>query len=204
MTTLPISQYSRQQSVQSTAPRLRLNRLRRRNLPLALPYSRCSMRFHLRFASRMAVPTVILPVLSMMLALPSARAATGDDILLDQQAIAQLEARAAQANPREQCFLYTELVHHMTEVAAHQMNEGDTQHASATLKRVEHYARLIHMGLAKDTKRLKNAEMLMHKTTYRLTGFLHSASDEDKATLQATLKQLDTVQEELLDQVFSH
>jgi len=163
------------------------------------------MRFHIRFASRLAAPSVIiLPVLTMLLAVPSARAVAADDILLDQQAIAQLEARAAVANPREQCFLYTELVHHMTEVAAHQMLEGDAEHASATLKRVEHYAQLIHIGLAKDTKRLKNAEMLMHKTTYRLTGFLHAASDEDKATLKATLKQLDTVQEELLDQVFNH
>lgn len=162
------------------------------------------MRFHLRFAGRMAVPAVILPVLTLLLAVPASHASGADDILLDQQAIAQLEARAAIANPREQCFLYTELVHHMTEVAAHQMIEGDAQHASATLKRVEHYAHLIHMGLAKDTKRLKSAEMLMHKTTYRLTGFLHAASDEDKATLQATLKQLDTVQEELLDQVFNH
>lgn len=161
------------------------------------------MRFHLRLARRLTLPGVMLPVLTLLLAAPAVRAATGD-AMVDQQAIAQLEARAATANPREQCFLYTELVHHMTEVAAHQFLDGDTEHASVTLKRVEHYAHLIHMGLARDTKRLKNAEMLMHKTTYRLTGFLHAASDEDKATLQATLKQLDSVQDELLDQVFNH
>ena len=92
----------------------------------------------------------------------------------------------------------------MTVAAGKQMLDGETERASLTLKRVEHYAGLIHMGLAKDTKRLKNAEMVMHKTTYRLSEFLHQASTEDKATLEATLKHLDTVQNELLDQVFSH
>lgn len=146
---------------------------------------------------------VLLPILSFALATPSCRAASSD-IILDSQGIAQLEAKAASANPREQCFLYTELVHSMTEMAGKQMLDGDIEHASQTLKRVEHYASLIHLGLAKDTKRLKNAEMMMHKTTYRLSGYLHVASSEDKATLEATLKQLDTVQNELLDQVFNH
>jgi hypothetical protein len=163
------------------------------------------MRFAFGPVSRVAAPAVFLPVLALMLATPLCHAAaSGDEIIPDSAALAQLEARAAQANPREQCFLYTELVHSMTEIAGKQMLDGDTEHASATLKRVEYYANLIHLGLAKDTKRLKNAEMIMHHTTYRLSGYLHVASDEDRATLQATLKRLDNVQNELLDQVFNH
>ena len=163
---------------------------------------RFSVRSNVRFALRSAaVPTFVLPALVLLLAIPTARAS---DTILDSNGIAQLEARAAQANPREQCFLYAELVHSMTELAGKQMLDGDIEHASQTLKRVEQYAHLIHMGLARDTKRLKNTEMLMHKTTYRLSGYLHAASSEDKATLEATLKQLDNVQTELLDQVFNH
>lgn len=157
------------------------------------------MQLPARFAAALLAPALVLT-----LAAPKCRAATGDEVLLDSQAIAQLEARAAAANPREQCFLYTELVHSMTITAGRQMLDGEADKASQTLKRVEHYAQLIHIGLAKDTKRIKNAEMIMHKTTYRLTGFLHQASTEDKATLEATLKQLDSVQNELLDQVFNH
>jgi hypothetical protein len=136
----------------------------------------------------------------------SAYAAGGIDksVVLDAQAIQQLEQRAEQANPREQCFLYTELVSAMTEQAGRQLLDGDTDQASATLKKVSEYARRIHMNLARDTKRLKNAEMLMHRTTYRLTEYLRSASSEDKPTLQATLQQLSQVQNELLTQVFSH
>ena len=133
---------------------------------------------------------------------PPLCASSVDDNLLTSQAISQLEARAQQAKPREQCFLYAELVHNMTELAGKQMLAGDVDQASATLKKVEHYAQLIHLNLADDTKRLKNAEMLMHHTTYRLGEYLHQASTEDQVTLKATLKQLDQIQDEILNQVF--
>ncbi len=122
----------------------------------------------------------------------------------DEQMISQLELRAQQANPREQCFFYAELVHAATELAGQQLLAGDIDHASASLKRVEHYAQLIHMGLADDTKRLKNAEMLMHHTTHRLGEYMRAASTDDRATLESTLKQLNQVQDELLAQVFKH
>jgi hypothetical protein len=147
---------------------------------------------------------LVLPLSCTLSLFSSAYASSIDDNLPDAQALAQLELRAQQANPRDQCFLYTELVHTMTEIAGKQMLNGDVDQASATLKKVEHYAQLIHLGLAHDTKRLKNAELLMHHTTYRLGEYLHQASGEDQATLQATLKQLDHVQNELLTQVFNH
>jgi hypothetical protein len=131
-------------------------------------------------------------------------ASSVDENLPDAQALSQLELRAEQANPRDQCFLYTELVHTMTEIAGKQMLNGDIDQASATLKKVEHYAQLIHLNLANDTKRLKNAELLMHHTTYRLGEYLHKSSGEDRDTLQATLKRLDQVHDELLAQVFRH
>ena len=133
-----------------------------------------------------------------------AHASSIDENLPDAQTLSRLELQAQEAKPREQCFLYTELVHTMTEIAGKQMLNGDVDQASATLKKVEHYAELIHLGLARDTKRLKSAELLMHHTTYKLSEYLHQASGEDQATLQATLKQLDHVQNELLTQVFNH
>src|SRR5215471_20912323 len=117
------------------------------------------MRFNLR-------PVLFALILSLC---PTLHAAGIDkSIALDEQAISQLEQRAQQANPREQCFLYTELVAAMTDLAGRQMVDGDTDHASAMLKKIEHYAQLIHIGLSNDPKRIKNAEMLMHRTAYRL------------------------------------
>lgn len=157
----------------------------------------------LSFGPRLLLPPALLLTLVLAFALP-AHAAYSSEVMLDEQALSQLELRAQQANPREQCFLYTELVHAATEIAGQQILAGDVDHASATLKRVEHYAQLIHLGLANDTKRLKNAEMLMHKTTRRLAEYMHAASSDDRETLQATLKQLNQVQDELLTQVFKH
>ena len=147
-------------------------------------------------------PVLFVLVLALC---PTVHAAGIDkSVTLDEQALNQLEQRAQQANPREQCFLYTELVSAMTDLAGKEMLNGDPDRASALLKRVGEYAQLIHMNLARDTKRLKNAEMLMHRTTYKLNEYLHNASSEDRPTLQATLKQLNQVQNELLTQVFNH
>jgi hypothetical protein len=141
--------------------------------------------------------------LALIVAVPC-RAVAIDESVPNPEVLAQLEQRASQANPREQCFLYTELVHAMTVKAGKEIAEGDTEKATATLKQINQFAHMIHVNLAKDTKRLKDAEMLMHHTTYRLAEYLHLVNGEDKATVQATLKQLDQVNDELLTQVFSH
>ena len=120
------------------------------------------------------------------------------------EALAQLELRASQANPREQCFLYTELVQAMTQKAGQELSDGDTEQATATLKQIDKYAHLIHLNMARDTKRLKNAEMLMHNAAYRLGQYMHLVSTDDQAVVKDTLKQLNQVNDELLSQVFAH
>jgi hypothetical protein len=152
---------------------------------------------------RTRLPALLLLPLLLIFCAP-VQASSINDNVPDAQALSQLELRAQQASPRDQCFLYTELVHTMIELAGKQMRSGDIDQASATLKKVEHYASLIHLNLSSDTKRLKNAEQLMEHTTYRLGEYLHQASGEDRPTLQATLKRLDQVHDELLAQIFSH
>jgi hypothetical protein len=147
--------------------------------------------------------TLSLLVLFFLSAVPS-RAATLDESIPDPQFIAQLESRALQAKPREQCFLYAEIVHSMTRLAGKQFLDGDVEEASATLKKIEHYAQLIHQQLANDTRRVKDAEMLMQHTTVHMGEAMHRASGDDRAELQATLKHLDHVHDELLAQVFNH
>ena len=143
-----------------------------------------------------------LGLFSTLCAAIPARAAA-DEAIPTPDVLAQLELRASQANPREQCFLYTQLIHTMTQKAGREIAEGETEQAAHTLTQVNRYAHLIHINLAHDAKRLKDAEQLMHNTTYRLAQVLHLVSGEDKATVQDTLKQLDQVNDELLAQVFT-
>ena len=148
-------------------------------------------------------PLASLVVILSFAVLPAARASS-DSLDLDAAGLAQLEVKALHAEPRDQCFLYTQLVQGYTDVAGKQMAAGEMEKASATLKRVQGFAEHIHMGLARDTKRLKNAEMAMHTASRHLGQYLHLVSDEDKTVVESTLKQLDKVNEELLAQVFAH
>jgi hypothetical protein len=151
-----------------------------------------------------ALPLAAIGLFSTLcLAIP-AHAAANDEVVPSPEALAQLELRASQASPREQCFLYTELVHSMTIKAGQELSDGDTDQAAVTLKQVNRYAHLIHLNLARDTKRLKDAQVLMHRTTYRLGQYLHLVSGDDQKTVQSTLKQLDQVNDELLNQIFQH
>jgi hypothetical protein len=120
------------------------------------------------------------------------------------QIIAQLEQKASRANPREQCFLYTQIVQTMVETAGREMLNGDSEQANATLKQTDHYTQLIHQTLARDTKRLKDAEKTLERTTQRMGEYLNRTSGDDHLAMQATLRQLDHVHDELLNQVFSH
>jgi hypothetical protein len=143
-------------------------------------------------------------VVSFLLAFPSARAASGADNLTDAAAVAQMEQRAEAAAQRERCFLYTELVQVYTEMAGRQLADGEIEKADTTLKRVQHFADLIHASLARDTKRVKEAEKALHMASYLLGQYVHRVSADDKAVAESTLKKLDAVHDELLTQVFAH
>ena len=150
-----------------------------------------------------ALALLLTPILFLTLT-PPVHATAADDTIPDAQTLTQMEVQARQANPRDQCYLYTQLVHTMTVMAVKQIADGDDNGANATLKEINYYAQIIQANLAKNTKRLKNAQMLMDRTTVRLAEALHLTSDEDRADAKTTLKQLNLVQNQILDQVFKH
>lgn len=130
------------------------------------------------------------------------RASGFDDKIFDQQSIDALQAKAAQAQPREQCFLYAELVHQMTEFSLRQYAAGDVEKAATLLKQIQKLALKIHLSVADDDKRLKGAEILLRHTAFRLTEMLHTSSFEDRALVQETLAQVNQAQNEAMMQVF--
>ena len=111
-------------------------------------------------------------------------------------------SRASQAQPREQCFLYAELVHQMTELSVRQYAAGNTGKATDLLKRVQQIAQKIHLSLAQNDKRIKNAEILLSHSAFRLTEMLHASSFEDRPLVQDTLADVRLAQRETMFQVF--
>jgi hypothetical protein len=150
----------------------------------------------MRFSAVILAFSVLTPTLNCNHALAT------DERVVDSEAMTALIAKAEQAQPKDQCFLYAKLVHEMTELAGRQLNAGDGDHASATLGMVQHYADKIHTGLSMDGKKMKDAEQLMRLTSFRLKGIVNAASYEDRQAFQVTLDQIERVQTELMMQVF--
>jgi hypothetical protein len=117
-------------------------------------------------------------------------------------ALAALQAKADPAQPTDRCFLYAELISQMTDIAGKQLNSGDSGRASETLKLVQRYAEKIDMSVGNDSKKLRDAELLLQRTSLRLKGILGGASYEDRPVLEVTLKQLNQVQAQVMMQVF--
>jgi hypothetical protein len=146
-------------------------------------------------------PIGLLLFLALLLP-PLCHASSLDKKPIDPVALTALAAKASLAPPKDQCFLYAELVHQMTEFAGHQLSQGEDP--SATLRAVRDYTQKIHLGEVHDNKKLKNAQILMEHTSFRLNEILHSAALDDRPLLESTLKTLNQVQNELMMQVFRH
>jgi hypothetical protein len=132
----------------------------------------------------------------------SACASGFDDKIIDQNSINALQAKILQAQPRDQCFLYAQLVNQMTELSVHQYASGDGEKAASLLKQVQEMAHKIHLTMSEDNKRLKNAQILLRHTAFRLNEMLHNSSLEDKPLVAATLAQVNQAQDEAMLQVF--
>ncbi|HUD53755.1 MAG TPA: hypothetical protein VMR02_00905 [Terracidiphilus sp.] len=140
---------------------------------------------------------ILLPVIAV-----PARAYTPDEKIPDQESISALEAKIPQAQPREQCFLYAELIHQMTEFSVRQYAAGNVDKASDLLKQIQELAHRVHLSVADDNKRLKNAEILLRHTAFRLNEMLHSSSYEDRPLVAQTLAQVNRAENEAMLQVF--
>ena len=136
---------------------------------------------------RVSLALVLLPTLA---ASASARAYSPDEKTPDAQSIAALEAKVEQAPAKDQCYLYAELVHQMTELSLHEYAAGNTDKAADMLKQVQNFARKLHLSVGEDNKRLKNAEILLRHTAFRLSEMLHSSSYEDRPLVEQTLAQV--------------
>jgi hypothetical protein len=149
---------------------------------------------------RSPVPMAVLLILGVS-SVPLC-ASSLDDKTYDQQTIDALTAKILQAQPKDQCFLYAELVHQMTEVSLKQYAAGDVDKATGMLKQIQQFAHKIHLSVGAGDKKLKDAEILLRHTAFRLNEMLHSSSFEDRALVAQTLAQVNEVENETMMQVF--
>ena len=142
---------------------------------------------------------IVIAILSLTCAYASASGQDLSSLGDSATALAALHAKADLAQPRDRCFLYAELVSQMTDLASKQFNSGESRQASQTLQLVRRYAEKIHSGVTDDSKKLRDAELLMRRASFRLKVILSVATYEDQPALEVSLKQLNEVQSESPD-----
>jgi hypothetical protein len=70
------------------------------------------------------------------------------------------------------------------------------------LKQIQQLAHKIHLSVADDNKRLKNTEILLRHTAFRLTEMLHNSAFEDRPLVQQTLAQVSEAENDAMLRVF--
>lgn len=147
-----------------------------------------------------------LILISLVFSLPfttPALASHVDEAPLDAAALTQMEQRADAAQPRDQCYMFAEVLHGLTELAGRQIAAGDDQDASTTFVHIDSVAAKMQKASASNAKRLKNAEMLLEHITRRLTDMAHIAPSAQRVTMQATLQCVDHLHTQVLAVLFS-
>jgi hypothetical protein len=129
-------------------------------------------------------------------------ASASDSSLPDQQTLDALEARVSQAQPREQSFLYAQLVQQMTEMSISQYQAGNVSRATSLLQQIQRIAKKIHLNVSDNDKRLKNAELMLSHTAFRLGEMLQASSVDDRPLVEETLAQVTDAKNAALLQVF--
>lgn len=148
--------------------------------------------------------SLLCVVLTVALAAPIARASSFEDVPTDSSALVSLEAKAATAQPRDQCFLYTEILHGWTELAGRAMLAGDDSSATQAIQHADADAAKLKSAISSDSKRLKNAELLLEHSMHRLTDMLRVSSMDEHDKMQTVLRHVSSVHDELLAAVFAH
>lgn len=153
---------------------------------------------------RSLVVSGVVLVLAFNIAARPACASGPDERFFDANTLAALEQNAAAAEPRERCFLYTELLHGWTELAGRAMAIGDDAEAAKAIAHADADVAHLKSALADDSKRLKNAEQLLEHTAHRLADMVRVASMDQHDAMQSVLKHLNSAHDALLAQVFAH
>jgi len=154
-------------------------------------------------SDRARVMVGLVMAVSFTFAAKVAVASAPDESVLDAAALLRMEQQAEAAQPREQCFLYTQVVHSLTEAAGKQLADGQEGLAASTIQHIQVVTAKMQKILLKNSKRMKNAEELMEHTTRRLADMLHLTSNETRPALEAALQRLNAEQSAMLNEVFA-
>jgi hypothetical protein len=146
---------------------------------------------------------VSLAALPLALLSPSALHAA-DSAPIDATTMQVLLIKAQHANLRDQCYLYARLVHDGTEVAAQDISSGDRAEAAHMLVAVAGYAASLNQAMMENTRKLKEAEILLRESAFYLHSAMLASALEDRPAMADALKSIDAAESKAMIAVFAH
>ncbi len=146
--------------------------------------------------------TTVLLTLTFFLTSTAGRAV--EPRALDQNTLQALAEKAGHASLRDQCYLYAELVRGSTELANSEIAAGDSTASTATLHAVETYTVSLDAALLKDAKKLKDAEILLRESAFRLNAAMLASSIADRPAMASALTRINAVEAHVMGAVFAH
>jgi hypothetical protein len=122
----------------------------------------------------------------------------------DATSLKALAERAEHASLRDQCYLYAQLVRGGTELANRKLAEGDSAAGALALRSVEAYTEAMDLALARDAKKLKDAEILLRESAFRLKAAMLASSIDDRPAMASALTKVNAVEAKVMGAVFAH
>ncbi len=126
-----------------------------------------------------------------------------DDRPVDPSALQTLAEKAQRAGLKEQCYLYAQLVRGSTELADRKLAEGDAEAGTKALQSVEIYAGAMDAALQRDAKKLKDAEILLRESAFRLNAAMLASSIDDRPAMAAALSKINAAEAKVMVTVFA-
>jgi hypothetical protein len=116
--------------------------------------------------------------------------------------IEELKQKIAHDSEREICVHSAQLVRDLVEQFNTEINTGQLQPAQQSLDQIGSYADKAREAASKSHHKLKEAELVLHKSARRLSDIAQAMSVEDRPAIMLIVKRIEAADDALLREVF--
>jgi hypothetical protein len=116
--------------------------------------------------------------------------------------IEELKQKIAHDSEREICVHSAQLVRDLVEQFNTEINAGQLQPAQQTLDQIGSYADKAREAAFKSHHKIKEAELVLHKSARRLSDIAQAMSVEDRPAIMLVVKRIEAADDALLKEVF--
>lgn len=120
-----------------------------------------------------------------------------------QDTLQELKERARAAKPEDATLANIRVAREEIEVADQHYTNGDVEQGRTAVDEAAHYAELGGQAVSKDSKHLKQAEIILREAGRRLEDIRRSLAFDDQPPVKKAVERLEKVRRILLTQMFA-